>query len=720
MKSLSKTKVLFLTGALTLNLVLAQYGMSSPVNALGNYPELISQTTQGLPLNGEIQGGCGYSSSLDISDDGRFVLFCMNGEELDPSGNSYTAVYVRDRISNTTTLASVNNAGEQTNGQIVAAGLSGDGNKVMFSSTATNIDPRVTTPKWEIYIRDLANGTTSLVSVNSNNEPLESLAGSVATFSKDGRYVAYSTETYHQTAPHWRYPLFLLDTMTLQSEEISENTSTIASVSYDARYISYSDINAQALQIKRLDRQTGETVYVSSNDTGELGNGNSGSLGKAMSADGRYILFSTGSTNFFPQTEDCPRFSCFVVKDLSSGTTELVNVALSGNIYAGNVESISMSADGSSIVFSALVASPSDISGPLDYLTNDPVGSEGEFTYVRNLENDTTRLVSKDFSSGQLPLSSYSGILNGSATEVIFYAFNMPYLGSNQTGYFANPTGKSDTSNDTTPPEIAQIAWTNNPKALNTQASVTVNVSDSQSPVDRIEYFIGDNDPGVGNSESMSINNQSGLLDVTASAEFDTSLASGVYKITIRALDSAGNWSLASVDYLVVYNPSGNNFTGRSNFVPSLAAGDVLPGLNSDSQTDEAKYGLTAKYTASGAFTNNSGFQFSYSTGENCKKPAQAVNCHDLTLDSTSLSWYLNDGTNDSRGTLQGLADLVIDGVAQAVKFRVSGVDGDRLTPASLDSFKLEIFNENDNPQTAQPLYKVDVNSLNNRSIKIS
>jgi hypothetical protein len=262
-------------------------------------------------------------------------------------------------------------------------------------------------------------------------------------------------------------------------------------------------------------------------------------------------------------------------------------------------------------------------------------------------------------------------------------------------------TGSLTLKIDKTAPFIGGPAWTNNPKPVNGTAMLQIVASDAASGLDEAEYYMGDNDPGQGSGVSVAIAGD------TLTTTFGTDLPTGVYKVTMRVKDKAGNWSNNVSDYLVVYNPDGVHMTGKKTLLPSLAAGDVLPGLISDTQTNKAKFGFNVKYNNQGAIHPNSDFQFSYETGTKCNKPAQAQNCHSLELNATSISWLTTQGPNHSTGTFQGSATLQLDGATSQVLFRLTGLDGERLNPTSEDHITLAIFAQNANPNTATPLYKV-------------
>lgn len=260
---------------------------------------------------------------------------------------------------------------------------------------------------------------------------------------------------------------------------------------------------------------------------------------------------------------------------------------------------------------------------------------------------------------------------------------------------------------DKTAPVLGAAIWSNNPKSVLGTASLSLSATDSLSGVAEAEYYLGDTDPGQGNGATMQVGEDG------VSVGFNTDFPTGVYKVTVRAKDKAGNWSQPVTDYLVVYDPFGTRMTGKKSLLPSLTNGDVLPGLINSGQEDKAKFGFNVRYTDDGSGIHpHSDFQFKYETGSKCNKPAQAVNCHSFELNATSIAWLVTEGVNDSTGLFQGTATLNVDGTATNVVFRLTGLDGERLDPTSQDRLTLKVYAAGDNPNNAASLYTVSAEVL--------
>lgn len=130
---------------------------------------------------------------------------------------------------------------------------------------------------------------------------------------------------------------------------------------------------------------------------------------------------------------------------------------------------------------------------------------------------------------------------------------------------------------DTQAPTLGSRQWSQNPKPFATNANLVVPSNDNISGIQKAEYFVGENDPGQGNGVAMQLSNvTNGGLNADLTSTFGTEFTTGVYKISVRAQDNAGNWSALTSDYLVVYNNAGSKMTGKRTVVPSLTAGDIL------------------------------------------------------------------------------------------------------------------------------------------------
>src|SRR6266404_64594 len=75
-------------------------------------PELVSQSSSGQTADGSVDTN-GGESHIVLSADGRYSAFASNANNLGGQRAGIDGLYLRDRLAGTTTLISVNSAGQQ-------------------------------------------------------------------------------------------------------------------------------------------------------------------------------------------------------------------------------------------------------------------------------------------------------------------------------------------------------------------------------------------------------------------------------------------------------------------------------------------------------------------------------------------------------------------------------------------------------------------------------
>jgi hypothetical protein len=112
--------------------------------------------------------GDAASGAPSISADGRYVAFESDATNLVAGdANTATDVFVHDRLTGTTERASVDGGGTGGNAASSAASISGDGQRVSFTSFATNLVAGDTNGFSDVFVRDFAATTTVRASVSN-------------------------------------------------------------------------------------------------------------------------------------------------------------------------------------------------------------------------------------------------------------------------------------------------------------------------------------------------------------------------------------------------------------------------------------------------------------------------------------------------------------------------------------------------------------------------
>jgi len=240
--------------------------------------------------------------------------------------NRETDIFVRDTLTNTTTRVSVDSAGNQANFRSYNASISADGRFVAFNSDASNIVPGDTNDERDIFVRDTLTNTTTRVSVDSAGNQANSdssafpISADSPSISADGRFVAFSSFSSNIVPgdTNDRRDIFVRDTLTNTTTRVSVDSagnqrnihSSAPSISADGRFVAFrtytngSFVNGVGRQGARTfsedifvrDTLTNTTTNVSVNSAGNPGEGDHPSI----SADGRFVAFSSESSNIVP------------------------------------------------------------------------------------------------------------------------------------------------------------------------------------------------------------------------------------------------------------------------------------------------------------------------------------------------------------------------------------------------------------------------------------
>jgi hypothetical protein len=169
---------------------------------------LVSANLSGTNGGGDGRGNGVNSGNHILSADGRFVAFSSTAADLAPNKTSLITsdVFVRDLVAGVTTLASVNLKGTDSPGDAqntfvsVAADFSADGRFLVFRSTSPDLSDKDTNETDDVFVRDLVEGKTTLVSASSDDLVSGNGRSLTADISAGGRVIAFDSDASNLVA----------------------------------------------------------------------------------------------------------------------------------------------------------------------------------------------------------------------------------------------------------------------------------------------------------------------------------------------------------------------------------------------------------------------------------------------------------------------------------------------------------------------------------------
>lgn len=303
-----------------------------------------SPGAQGLCEPG--RADCDGAGHPAMSPDGRYVAFESDFANLvaGDTNNNYD-MFVRDLVNNTTVRVSVTNSGAQTNGRISPSfpSISNDGKRVAFISEAKEFVGESDFTN-DVFVRDLANNTTTLVSVTTSGKPnpTQNTGMTRTRISGDGKLVAFQnkTLTFVSGDTNGKSDVFVRDLAAKKTTRVSLSSagaqgngdSFLYSISTNGSVIGFT---SQASNLVSGDtngkedafiRKGTQTIRVDVSSSGAQANNQS--ICSAVSGDGRYVAFCSTATNLV--NDDTNSKVDTFWRDTQTGTTRRVSVSTSG------------------------------------------------------------------------------------------------------------------------------------------------------------------------------------------------------------------------------------------------------------------------------------------------------------------------------------------------------------------------------------------------------
>ena len=348
-------------------------------------------------------GGSGAGRPV-ISADGLSLAFVSSSQLLSPTSTPSNTVYVASTTSGAIEAVSTNLLGQFGDVGGDYPDLSADGRYVVFESRSTNLAPGGNVTFEDIYLKDRGTGaltriSTSLTGGDGNGE------SRYAKISADGRYVVFQSAASNLTSgdDNGRIDIFLWDRNTGSLLNITKgatgnNDSLRPDVGFDSGYGGVVVFDTGAALVA-ADTNNATDVYAYDIGSGTFSlvsaaaNGTVSSIGAqegAVSGDGRFVVFRSGSTNLV--AGDTNGYADIFVKDLFTGAIALVSrlPGAQGNQSASASPEISIGGDWIVFASSASNLTGTDGNGgfPDVFRVSNPLlkdtlqGGAGNDTYV--------------------------------------------------------------------------------------------------------------------------------------------------------------------------------------------------------------------------------------------------------------------------------------------------------------------------------------------------
>jgi hypothetical protein len=274
--------------------------------------------------------GLKYLGGPSVSANGRFVAFDSARSDIVPGDTNRTwDVFVRDVVAGTTQRVSVSSGGAQANdGSYGPVDISADGRFVLFSSDATNLVANDTNDFTDVFLRDRQRHTTRIVPHVTID------VGGSWVMSGNGRFFAYGPPGHSNEIGWYDRATGRVITTTVGGDE-----SGVSGISDDGRTVLAGGSDGPRIwkpfrdRLVRFDQARDGTFA------------NAPVYAGALSADGRWVMFTTAASNLVPG--DTNGAEDVFVRNRATGRTSRISVGMTDRRQANRASSgLGLSAHG--------------------------------------------------------------------------------------------------------------------------------------------------------------------------------------------------------------------------------------------------------------------------------------------------------------------------------------------------------------------------------------
>jgi Tol biopolymer transport system component len=465
-----------------------------------------------------------------VSATGRYVAFVNAGDLTTAVAGAKKQVYVRDRQTGRTLLASSNVAGQPADAEVIAGDsfnpfidISGNGRYVVFASTATNLVPAdANGAKADVFRKDLVTGQVVVVSLSSAGVAADQSVLGDPSISYDGTRVAFTTGTAQNLFPgdsSTDSDVVMRDVLAGTTVLISQSTAGVQGTSFSERPSISADGGSVAFEAG------GTTDNLFPNDTDLVNDivvrnvtagttagvsvtaGGAGAGGNIpdISADGRFVVFQTGAQ--LDAVADTNAANDIYRRDVVAGVATVVSAKSGVADARGTGSQAAISGDGARVVFASTATD----------LTAADSNAAVQDVYARDPATKVTTRASAAADGSQGLVDSQTGTISGNGGLV---AFDTASVFGTDTNALADIYAKELAATDTTAPPLSET--------LTLEGGVV-----------RVSGTAGPDPSGIG---ALSVNGI--LVRPTPGGAFSTTVplvVTGATPVSIVAVDGAGN-----------------------------------------------------------------------------------------------------------------------------------------------------------------------------------
>ncbi|MCU7554450.1 hypothetical protein OCL06_07555 [Alteromonas sp. ASW11-19] len=327
--------------------------------------ELISVSSDGTPANG-------HSFAPAVSDDGNLVVFASDATNLDTQladSNGRRDIFLRNRAEGTTVRLTKVGSTEADHDSDVPY-ISGDGKYVTFQTQASSIIPGedANNAFIDVVRYTVQDGSIELVSQSTSGEQATNASSYTSVMSNDGNKIAFisngqlaaadtdgAPDVYIRDMAAGTTDLVSLTNAGLNDEGTAERDLRLG-ISNDGTKVAFvyeditgnfdsSSFNGDNAYVRDL---TAGTTTLISQHVVQNSESASGAYEVKLSGDGKYAVFESGSPTFIPNDADAT-FDVFRAK-LEDGTIEAVNIPQTSGTL-DDVDGVAVSEDGRFLLF---------------------------------------------------------------------------------------------------------------------------------------------------------------------------------------------------------------------------------------------------------------------------------------------------------------------------------------------------------------------------------